>query len=77
MLSPLSILSLDQGKIYGAMHPLERSGEQMTLEVNAHRFSDQTVDICGPAAKGLSLLPTASFAHFLDWFVAVVAVRRT
>ena len=62
MVSPLMILSLDQGNIYEATRPRDESDERVIAEVNAYRSADRI------AAAGL--------VHFLDRLVALVAVRR-
>lgn len=77
MLTPLMVLSLDQGKIYGATHPLGRTDKRMNAEANARRCPDQPVDLGSLAARGLPLRPATSFVHILDWLVVLVAVRRT
>ena len=62
MVTPLMILSLDQGKIYEATRPRDEPDERAIAEVNAYRSVDRI------AATGL--------VHFLDGLVALVAVRR-
>jgi len=74
MLTTLTILSLDQGKIYGETHPLFRPDN--TAEVDTHRCADQIADMGGGCPKGLLPRHATSLAHFRDWLVTLVAVRR-
>ena len=62
MVTPLMILSLDQGKIYEAPRPRDEPDERAIAEVNAYRSADPI------AATGL--------VHFLDRLVAHLSWLR-
>ena len=53
MLTPLTILSLDQGKLCEEMHSLCRSDN--AAEVDTRRCTDQAADLGGLAAKSKPL----------------------
>ena len=56
MVTPLMILSLDQGKIYEAPRPRDEPDERAIAEVNAYRSADPIADM--------------GLVHFLDRLVA-------
>ena len=68
MVTPLMILSLDQGKIYEATRPRDEPDERVIAEVNAQRSADR-IAVCSLVAQPYRAHATG-LVHFLDRLVA-------
>ena len=76
MLSTLTILSLDQGKIYKAPAS-NQFDDRTTAETQFNPCSTWHAEDKGYGPQALApLRPTAGFIHFLDWLHLTVALRR-
>jgi hypothetical protein len=75
MLSTLTILSLDQGKIYTAPR---------SSQFDEHALAETCINPCGmPIAEdeaagpqAVPLRATTGFVHFLGWLAVIIALRR-
>jgi hypothetical protein len=73
MLSTLTILSLDQGKIYKALSS-NQFDDRTTAEIHGIQRGEWPGEDQGYGQAG-SPRPTAGFAHFLGWLVLITALR--
>lgn len=75
MLSTLTILSLDQGKIHSV--PSSSQFDDRTMaETHINRCSTWLAEDKGYGPQALARRPTTGLIHFLDWLHLTVALRR-
>ena len=73
MVSPLMILSLDQGNIYEATRPRDQFDELVIAEVNAQRSTDPIADMGSLVATAVPSRHATGLVHFLDRLVAYLS----
>jgi hypothetical protein len=76
MLSTLTILSLDQGKIYRATHPHGRPDERSMSGIDSYPRSARIADIDCLVPETAPSRRTSGLLHSRDWLVLIVALRR-
>jgi hypothetical protein len=76
MLSTLTIISLDQGKMHGPKHVMDLPDDRLSAEVNTKPRANLIEDAVGTVSKGLLTWHATGLVYFLNLLAGPVVACK-